>query len=904
MAPPDVAVETKNRLFVSYSRRDADFVRKLCAGLLEQSIDSWVDWEDIPPSAEWMAEIQRGIDAADAFAFVISDNSVASTVCGEELGYATAAGKRLIPLLLTHVGHERVPESVRRLNWIDATDPAGLPDVVRRLVEALTTDLPLLRMHARLLVRAREWLASGRDPSFLLRGVDLEEALQWLGAVTEAGPLPSPEHNEYLQASQHEQQAEVERWRGLYRHALARQLAAQSELLRGERPEDLELAVLLASESLRIESSPEAVAAMSRGLALLPRRGRIDLRLGDEAWVSDLVHSADGRWLFAACQDGRVRVVDVARGVVAQQLSGGAQLETLAVSGDAGWVACSEFQSPLVRLWCRPDEDMQHTLEVAAPVTAIAMSPDGDLMAVGCADGVVAIHQPGEPDPVRRLAHGGPVSGLAFFAGPAVLVTGGEDGRTRLWSVSDGSLRWEHDHGAAVTDVAASPDGRRIASAAYDGRVTLFRAKSGRVVGQVTHDEPVEGVRFSPDSRLVAAHGSFDADVLLIDAAHAVALARFDPASGCHGLAFDRTSRRLATTGLSTVVQVWDVAARTEIARLVAETGIWAVEFAPDSGELRVGDANGRVRSVDLGDGRTLRHGERLESAVLSPDGSVVAMARGDGDVVIGAFGDALDARVTAGADIGRMDVDNHGQRLVAHRPSLGNIDVWDASLDRLLWRAKPLRSGDAAPDFRLGSLSPDAVFVALETEQGHDLDLADASAGARLLTATHDDVAAHGDFSPDSRLWATCAEDVLKVWDIETRSLRFDVVHGGYVTAARFSPDGRWVVSGSYDGLVRVLDAASGEVVSELAHGGPVSAVAVAAQGDWLAAAGEKSLTLWRFADRELVHRAATDFGVENIVFTHDGRHVAGGSRGERARFWRVEDARAHRAGVGDVPR
>jgi WD40 repeat protein len=56
---------------------------------------------------------------------------------------------------------------------------------------------------------------------------------------------------------------------------------------------------------------------------------------------------------------------------------------------------------------------------------------------------------------------------------------------------------------------------------------------------------------------------------------------------------------------------------------------------------------------------------------------------------------------------------------------------------------------------------------------------------------------------------------------------------------------------------------------------------------------AGEESLTIWRFADRQLVHRAATDFGVENVAFTHDGRHVAGGSRGQRARFWRVEDGR-----------
>ena len=32
---------------------------------------AWVDWEDIPITSEWWSEIQRGIEAADSFLFVI-----------------------------------------------------------------------------------------------------------------------------------------------------------------------------------------------------------------------------------------------------------------------------------------------------------------------------------------------------------------------------------------------------------------------------------------------------------------------------------------------------------------------------------------------------------------------------------------------------------------------------------------------------------------------------------------------------------------------------------------------------------------------------------------------------------------------------------------------------------------
>ena len=57
--------------FISYSRRDKAFVQKLEQALVSLDHEIWVDWEDIPPTANWWREIQAGIDAADNFIFVI-----------------------------------------------------------------------------------------------------------------------------------------------------------------------------------------------------------------------------------------------------------------------------------------------------------------------------------------------------------------------------------------------------------------------------------------------------------------------------------------------------------------------------------------------------------------------------------------------------------------------------------------------------------------------------------------------------------------------------------------------------------------------------------------------------------------------------------------------------------------
>ncbi|MDP6599762.1 MAG: toll/interleukin-1 receptor domain-containing protein, partial [Candidatus Poribacteria bacterium] len=41
--------------------------------------EPWADWQDIPPTADWLAEIYRGIEAADSFLFIISPDS--PTLC-------------------------------------------------------------------------------------------------------------------------------------------------------------------------------------------------------------------------------------------------------------------------------------------------------------------------------------------------------------------------------------------------------------------------------------------------------------------------------------------------------------------------------------------------------------------------------------------------------------------------------------------------------------------------------------------------------------------------------------------------------------------------------------------------------------------------------------------------------
>ena len=158
-AAPDVAATPD--VFIWDSRVDEAFVRRLEGALRMRGKDVWIDWEDIPATANWRTRIFAGIDASRTFVAVLSPDLVESEICGEEIEHATQSNKRLIPILRRDVDRQGTPEALLVPNWIVFRDGDDFDDSVNRLVEALETDLEwLTRTPGRSSVRA-----SGTSPA-------------------------------------------------------------------------------------------------------------------------------------------------------------------------------------------------------------------------------------------------------------------------------------------------------------------------------------------------------------------------------------------------------------------------------------------------------------------------------------------------------------------------------------------------------------------------------------------------------------------------------------------------------------------------------------------------------------------------------------------------------------------
>ena len=66
-------------VFISYSRRDSEFVRRLAEGLKDHGKDSWIDVDGIRAGEVFPAALRSAIESSDAFVFVISPDSVSSS---------------------------------------------------------------------------------------------------------------------------------------------------------------------------------------------------------------------------------------------------------------------------------------------------------------------------------------------------------------------------------------------------------------------------------------------------------------------------------------------------------------------------------------------------------------------------------------------------------------------------------------------------------------------------------------------------------------------------------------------------------------------------------------------------------------------------------------------------------
>jgi WD40 repeat protein len=319
------------KLFISYSRKDIEAVRKLTQAFSEQGMEFWIDWEGIPPTVDWWREIEKGIEEADIFVFNISPDSVNSKVCDQEIQYAVKNGKRLVPLVLRDVQAEDCLPEIRSLNWIYFRAQDDFDQSLKKITTAIQTDYEWVQTHRQIQVKALEWERNNREGSFLLRGKELREAELQLARNSSKEPHPTDLQREYLilsrQAVDRQRriitiiaitgavimaalavfgflQANLAEERARISHL--REVAAQSALIRDQR---LQTSLLLGVEVFRqLGSNPQTLGLLLDNAESHPQVSQY--LVGHSGAVNSVAFSPNGEMITSGSADKSIILWD------------------------------------------------------------------------------------------------------------------------------------------------------------------------------------------------------------------------------------------------------------------------------------------------------------------------------------------------------------------------------------------------------------------------------------------------------------------------------------------------------------------------------------------------------------------------------------------------------------------
>ncbi|CAK8724116.1 hypothetical protein GCAAIG_14100 [Candidatus Electronema halotolerans] len=540
----------------------------------------------------------------------------------------------------------------------------------------------------KLRVLLRQWQESGHDEGALLRGLPLDEALQWrgshagylgeeeLGFVRESEEARKKQRRRkgiaaaagmllaavvmavffvlWQDAERQKIVADQERRHAVEQRGIAEQqtLASNYNLAKafeekaltalktanGQGDVEYKKAVLFASATLA-QKIPETATAMespyigSLFSLVVFHSGLAELAVlrGHENSVSSAAFSPDGEKIVSVSDDHTVRIWDAASGKQVALLTGHEYPVTSAAFSPDGKKIVSASEDNTVRIW---DVDSSKELAVLKGISYMSgFSPDGKKIVSASWDTV----RIWDVDSGKELAvlkgHESSVNSVAFSPDGKKIVLAPEDNTVRIWDVdSSKELAVLKGHESSVNSVAFSPDNSKIVSASDDNTVRIWDAASGQQVALLTgHENSVRSAAFSPDGKKIVS-ASWDRTVRIWDVDSGKELAVLKDISYMSG--FSPDGKKIVSASWDTV-RIWDVDSGKELAVLKGhESSVNSVAFSPDGKKIVSASEDNTVRIWDADSGKEpliLKGQEKtVRSMAFSSDGKKIVSASED----------------------------------------------------------------------------------------------------------------------------------------------------------------------------------------------------------------------------------------------------------------------------------
>jgi WD40 repeat protein len=588
--------------------------------------------------------------------------------------------------------------------------------------------------------------------------------------------------------------------------------------------------------------------------------------------VLTLSYSPDGSKLITADREGRALIWDAHTGQLLQELKEGHDWLASTVAffppGDDRFTTSAGDGTTII--WGERSGGAQRHLLETGQNSVVDVSADGRWLATGSLDNTVKVWRTdpsfGQTDPLELKGHQTPILVARFLPradeSGTLLFTGDERGRGILWRYSKSKEEWQLakqltniSPGERIVAARFRADGSRLHVASESGLISQWRIPEGEEITEERWRPTTGRVRLleiSPDDQhaviayIVESREKDDLWGLQYWDLNTLELKNdyeLDPGINVFSLAFDTdhggvTPEEVIVATNHDQNSVWRWAPYTDELKPYwkgrgLRAAVWMAAPVPNRRQLvTISGNSARLWDSESGQ-RVQSHGPHrtITTASFSPDGQRV---------------------VTAGTD--------------------GTAKIWDLSLGQVLIRVPPEHVIDArAATIHAARFAPRPSLFGAHVGEHPAVDV--------LLTVGHDGTA---------RLWGLRDDqaEVIRVIDVNGRRP---------ILSANFSPDGRLFVTGSSDGIVRVWDSLTGEIVRELMNPEgnqlPINHVVFSPDGSRIASGGDDNVTvLWDTTTWKLKRLEGHTAPVTSVAFSLDLRRVLTASKDGTAKLWDTE--------------
>ena len=287
-------------------------------------------------------------------------------------------------------------------------------------------------------------------------------------------------------------------------------------------------------------------------------------------------------------------------------------------------------------------------------------------------------------------------------------------------------------------------------------------------------------------------------------------------------------------------------------------------------------------------------HSDSVFAVSYSPDGKYVASGSHDNTVKIWEVETARCLKTLRGHTDGVQSIAySPDGKYISSGASDGKVKCWEVESGRCI------QTDENATGISCITYSPDGKDLAIAKFSSGMIQVKNLETGVFSffeVQAIHKEFIRELCYSPDGKYLASGSEDkTIKIWDVQTKKCICTLEgHTNGITALAYSPDGKYLASGSHDHTIKIWKVANWKCITTLnEHKLTVHSIVYSPDGGYFASSSaDDTIKIWKTAKNKCIKTLeGHKYRVLALSYSPDGKYIASGAGDKTVRIWDIKN-------------